>query len=239
MAQVKIAVTIAPENELLPATIEDLKRYQSDFDIIELRIDQWQQIETTTVRAVLQQLKDLALNKQILVTYRTANQGGLGTLASKEYLEYLTTLITQETFDVIDLEFDKKQNPEELTTVINLAQNNNKEVVLYYHDFDQTPQLDELKHLYYKMHLLAPDYLKVAVMPKGKEDVTNLLNAMSVTADSINERVVGIAMGKIGIVSRTAQGVFGGTISYGCIDTPKAPGQIHVATLRQQLDFYN
>ena len=76
-------------------------------------------------------------------------------------------------------------------------------------------------------------------MPKGKEDVTNLLNAMSVTADSINERVVGIAMGKIGIVSRTAQGVFGGTISYGCIDTPKAPGQIHVATLRQQLDFYN
>lgn len=239
MAQVKIAVTIAPESKLLAATIEDIQRYQADIDIIELRIDQWQEVALTQVHAVLKQLKELALNKQILVTYRTAKQGGLGTLAQKDYYEYLTSLITQETFDFIDIEFDKKQNTEDLTTVINLAQNNNKEVVLSYHDFDQTPPLDELKHLYYKMHLLAPEYLKVAVMPKGKEDVTNLLNAMSVTADSVNERVVGIAMGKIGTVSRTAQGVFGGAISYGCLDTPKAPGQIHVASLRQQLDFYS
>ena len=110
------------------------------------------------------------------MTYRTANQGGLGTLASKEYLEYLTTLITQEIFDVIDLEFDKSKNWG-INNSNQLAQNNNKEVVLSYHDFDQTPQLDELKHLYYKMHLLAPDYLKVAVRLKGKKMSLQLLNA--------------------------------------------------------------
>ena len=88
------------------------------------------------------------------------------------------------------------------------------------------------------MQSFSPDYIKVAVMPKNKQDVTNLLMAMSDSADSVNPRVIGIAMSKLGLVTRTAQGVFGGTVSYGCLDTPKAPGQIHVSVLREQLKIY-
>ena len=39
-------------------------------------------------------------------------------------------------------------------------------------------------------------------------------------------------MSDIGLVSRTAQGVFGGTVSYGCLNEPQAPGQIHVEELK-------
>lgn len=76
-------------------------------------------------------------------------------------------------------------------------------------------------------------------MPQCKEDVLHLLEAMSVTVDTTPYKVVGIAMSNLGIVSRIAQGVFGGSISYGCLDQPKAPGQIHVQQLEQLISVYH
>ncbi|PTK52891.1 3-dehydroquinate dehydratase, partial [Staphylococcus nepalensis] len=48
----------------------------------------------------------------------------------------------------------------------------------------------------------------------------------------------GISMSHLGLVSRTAQGVFGGSISYGCLGEPQAPGQIHVTKLKEILTLY-
>jgi len=45
-------------------------------------------------------------------------------------------------------------------------------------------------------------------------------------------------MSSLGKVSRIAQGVFGGTLSYGCIEEPQAPGQIHVSKLKSMVSFY-
>ena len=75
-------------------------------------------------------------------------------------------------------------------------------------------------------------------MPHGKQDVLNLLSTLSETVDSVPQQVIGIAMSKLGMISRTAQGLFGGAVSYGCLDQPKAPGQIHVETLKCQLKMY-
>ena len=68
--------------------------------------------------------------------------------------------------------------------------------------------------------------------------IFNLLSALSATVDTVPQQVIGIAMSKLGIISRTAQGIFGGAVSYGCLDNPKAPGQIQVETLRAQLRLY-
>jgi 3-dehydroquinate dehydratase-1 len=236
VTHVDIAVTIAPENKLDEETLTNLKQYNEDIDIIELRIDQWNDIDVNLIETIQQQIKDL--NKRLLITYRTSIQGGNGHLNGDAYYQMLNSLIEVSHYDLIDIEFDKKSDKEQLASIISAAQNKDLEVVLSYHDFEQTPKLDELKHLYYKMQSMSPDYIKVAVMPKNKQDVTNLLMAMSDSADSVNPRVIGIAMSKLGLVTRTAQGVFGGTVSYGCLDTPKAPGQVHVSVLREQLKIY-
>lgn len=236
MTHVDIAVTIAPENKLDEETLNNLKKFKDDIDLFELRIDQWDVIDLKTIEAIQHQLKDL--KKKLLITYRTNSQGGCGRLNGETYYTMLNTLIEAKNYDLIDIEFNKSTDKEQLTTLITAAQNKDIEVILSYHDFEKTPHLDDLKHLYYKMQSLKPDYIKIAVMPKNKQDVTNLLTAMSYSADSVNPRVIGIAMSKLGLVTRTAQGVFGGTVSYGCIDTPKAPGQIHVSVLREQLKLY-
>lgn len=111
-------------------------------------------------------------------------------------------------------------------------------VVLSHHNFQETPALDELKFIYFKMQKLNPEYLKLAVMPKCQEDVLHLLEAMSLTAKHTTCRIVGISMSSLGKVSRIAQGVFGGTLSYGCIEEPQAPGQIHVSKLKSMVSFY-
>lgn len=236
MTHVDIAVSITPENKLTEELLNNLATYKEDIDIVELRVDQWNEVDIHLVETVKQQIKNL--EKRLLITYRTKGQGGNGQLSGEAYYKMLNTVIEAQQCDLIDIEFEKNINKERLTQLITAAQNKDIEVILSYHDFEQTPKLDELKHLYYKMQALNPDYMKVAVMPKNKQDVTNLLMAMSDSADSVNPRVIGIAMSKLGLITRTAQGVFGGTVSYGCIDTPKAPGQVHVSVLREELKLY-
>ena len=238
MAKVDIAVTIAPEHELLQTTIEDLKQYQSSIDIIELRIDQWSVFDETYLVKIAEDIYNLNLNKKLLVTYRTKTQGGEGLLENDAYLNVLKRIIPLNYIDMIDIEYEEAMPIEKYHTVIDLAHRENLEVVLSQHNFKKTPKLEILKRLYYKMHQLEPDYLKVAVMPHDKQDVLNLLNAMSETVDTVSQNVVGIAMSKLGLISRTAQGLFGGSVSYGCLDAPKAPGQIHVEKLKEQIKLY-
>ena len=238
MAKVDIAVTIAPEHELLQTTIEDLKQYQSSIDIIELRIDQWSVFDETYLAKIAEDIYNLNLNKKLLVTYRTKTQGGEGPLENDAYLNVLKRIIPLNYIDMIDIEYEEAMPIEKYHTVIDSAHRENLEVVLSQHNFKKTPKLEILKRLYYKMHQLEPDYLKVAVMPHDKQDVLNLLNAMSETVDTVSQNVVGIAMSKLGLISRTAQGLFGGSVSYGCLDAPKAPGQIHVEKLKEQIKLY-
>ncbi|WP_039068716.1 type I 3-dehydroquinate dehydratase [Staphylococcus shinii] len=238
MAKVDIAVTIAPEHELLQTTIEDLKQYQSSIDIIELRIDQWSVFDETHLAKIAEDIYNLNLNKKLLVTYRTKTQGGEGPLENDAYLNVLKRIIPLNYIDMIDIEYEEAMPIEKYHTVIDSAHQENLEVVLSQHNFKKTPKLEILKRLYYKMHQLESDYLKVAVMPHDKQDVLNLLNAMSETVDTVSQNVVGIAMSKLGLISRTAQGLFGGSVSYGCLDAPKAPGQIHVEKLKEQIKLY-
>lgn len=238
MSEVKIAVTIAPENEISPTFLNELVKYQTSIDIIELRVDQWATPRVDDVANVIDNLYELNLNKKILVTYRTQSQGGKGDLSFDAYIKLLERIIEIDHVDMIDVEFEINRQSHYIENLINKAHKNDVEVILSYHDFQKTPPLAQLKQLYFKMHQMNPDYLKVAVMPYSKEDVLNLLSALSATVDTVPQQVIGIAMSKLGIISRTAQGIFGGAVSYGCLDNPKAPGQIQVETLRAQLRLY-
>ncbi|ANQ63704.1 type I 3-dehydroquinate dehydratase [Staphylococcus equorum] len=238
MTEVDIAVTIAPENELSQSTIKDLIKFQDSIEIIELRIDQWVDFDVKHVSKVVDNIYSLNLGKKILVTYRTSSQGGDGTLSQEAYLNALAEIINLVHIDLVDIEFEPGKSTQPLIDLIEQFKSKQIQVVLSYHDFKKTPALEALKHLYFKMHQLEPDYLKIAVMPHEKQDVLNLLSAMSETSDSVTQQVIGIAMSKLGVISRTAQGLFGGTVTYGCLDSPKAPGQIHVEVLKRQLKLY-
>lgn len=236
--QVDVAVTISPEETITQLCLDELIKYKDYIDIVELRIDQWENFVIKNVDTVIQQLRGLNLDFKILVTYRTSNQGGKGNVEETTYIDILKLLIEYAQFELLDIEWSGAINTDQYAQLITDAQEKNLNVVLSHHNFEETPSLEEIKFIYYKMQKLAPQYLKLAVMPNNKEDVLHLLEAMSVTSDNTPYKVIGISMSHLGLVSRVAQGVFGGSISYGCLGEPQAPGQIHVKALKQQLEFY-
>lgn len=236
--QVDVAVTISPEETITQLCLDELIKYKDYIDIVELRIDQWENFVIKNVDTVVQQLRGLNLDFKILVTYRTSNQGGKGNVEETTYIDILKLLIEYAQFELLDIEWSGAINTDQYAQLITDAQEKNLNVVLSHHNFEETPSLEEIKFIYYKMQKLAPQYLKLAVMPNNKEDVLHLLEAMSVTSDNTPYKVIGISMSHLGLVSRVAQGVFGGSISYGCLGEPQAPGQIHVKALKQQLEFY-
>ncbi|MGD3154206.1 type I 3-dehydroquinate dehydratase [Staphylococcus warneri] len=237
MSKVDISVTIAPEDATISDLFKDLEFYQDSIDIIELRIDQW--TDVTGVKQVINELKELPFEFKVLITYRSNSQGGKGHVNEMEYQNVIQKLINESGYEMLDIEWDDKKDKKTYLSFINKAHQKGIQVVLSHHNFNETPSLEELKFTYYKMHQFEADYLKVAVMPNDEKDVLHLLEAVKDSADALNQHIIGIAMSDIGIVSRTAQGVFGGTVSYGCLNEPQAPGQIHIEELKKQIDFYN
>ena len=149
---------------------------------------------------MIQQLRGLNLDFKILVTYRTSKQGGKGNVEETTYIDILKLLIEYAQFELLDIEWSGSINTDQYAQLITDAQEKNLNVVLSHHNFEETPSLEEIKFIYYKMQKLAPQYLKLAVMPNNKEDVLHLLEAMSVTSDNTPYKVIGISMSHLGLV---------------------------------------
>ncbi|MCY1568759.1 type I 3-dehydroquinate dehydratase [Staphylococcus pettenkoferi] len=237
MQEVQIAVTIAPDYQLDSKMIQQLQHYQADFDIVELRIDQWPEFDVEVYKRIIETLRDVVPGKEILVTYRTSHQGGKGNASETEYGQIIRAIAKQQP-NYIDIEFDEHASPQDVQALVNEAHNQRVKVIISHHNFTETPNLETLRFLYYKMHQCGGDMLKVAVMPRTPEDVLTLMSAMHQTSTTVSEQVIGIAMGDLGKVSRLATGVFGGSISYGCLEAPQAPGQVQVKDLRRALRDY-
>ena len=134
MTEVKVAVTIAPEQELSQSTIDDLIQFQDSIDIIELRIDQWTNLNEIAIEKVVEDLQSLKLNKKLLVTYRTSNQGGLGDFGEDDYIQILRKIANCQNIDMLDIEFDQTRSLNILQELIELAHKNQVQVVLSHHN---------------------------------------------------------------------------------------------------------
>ncbi|MDP4448757.1 type I 3-dehydroquinate dehydratase [Staphylococcus hyicus] len=215
--------------------IQLIKMQESNIDILELRIDALQDVASADVAQIIQQLKDEGFQSEILVTFRSQMQGGKGNCDEKEYQSLLTQLAELKNVDYIDVEWEPSIGRHHIVRTI---QSHGIDVIVSYHNFHETPQLDVLKKTYYHMSQYGGAHLKIAVMPQSKQDVLTLLQAVSEASDALQHWVTGISMSHLGIISRTAQQTFGGALSYGAINESVAPGQLNVKTLKNAMAVY-
>ncbi|EJP6627131.1 type I 3-dehydroquinate dehydratase [Staphylococcus pseudintermedius] len=222
---------------LTPEELHDIERYANDFDILELRIDGIPNCEIAVVEKLVQQIVALPVTFELLVTYRTSQQGGKGILSTDGYLQLLRRLASLDKIDFIDIEWEPDQDARR--QVVEAIHQGGKVSIASYHNFEMTPTIEVLKKTYYHMSKLGANHLKVAVMPKTRQDVLTLLQALSEANEALQQWVTGISMGQLGLISRTAQNTFGGALSYGALSDSVAPGQLHVQTLAQVLPLYS
>lgn len=125
-----------------------------------------------------------------------------------------------------------------MTNIISKAHDFNVKVVSSNHDFDKTPEKEELIRRLCKMQELNADIPKIAVMPTCRRDVLMLLDATLEMTESYADRpIITMSMAGTGVISRLAGEAFGSALTFGAATKASAPGQIPVNELKQVLDI--
>lgn len=205
-------------------------------DCVEWRVDHFDDARTPgAVARCLAKLRVALKDKLLLVTIRTKAEGGELALRHTEYTDLLHTILDTDCADLIDIEFFTAGA--DLPKLVEQAHSAGVAVVCSSHDFAKTPPRAELVCRMVQMQQAGADLPKVAVMPRCRTDVLELLAATAEMADLHPETpVITMSMGALGAVSRLAGEAFGSAMTFANPGTASAPGQVGLDVVNAVLD---
>ena len=200
-------------------------------DIAEWRVDWFEHAcDFSKVEDVLRDLRTILGETPLLMTLRTSNEGGEKSIKPDDYAELILSASETGYVDLVDVEaFIGTDIAKE---IIAGAHNAGVKVIGSNHDFNKTPDKDEIVERLRKMQDLGVDIPKIAVMPKGMKDVITLLAATEEMHREFADRpIVTISMSEAGVLSRICGEAFGSAITFGAAKNVSAPGQMEVNDL--------
>ncbi|EPQ3876452.1 type I 3-dehydroquinate dehydratase [Acinetobacter baumannii] len=206
----------------------------ADADLAEFRIDLLSfASDTKQVIALGHELKKILGNKPIIATIRTKNEGSQLEISDADYGKTYQAYLKNPFMDWLDVEMFRDQKV--VSEIVQKAHQKKVLVVMSNHDFQKTPSQDEIEKRLLKQDQMGADVLKIAVMPKSKQDVFTLMNATLKVSQQTTKPLLTMSMGQLGTISRVATANMGGSYSFGMIGQASAPGQIDVTKLKQIL----
>lgn len=206
----------------------------ADVDLAEFRIDLLSfASDTKQVIALGHELKKILGNKPMIATIRTKNEGGQLEISDADYGKTYQAYLKNPFMDWLDVEMFRDQKV--VSEIVQKAHQKKVLVVMSNHDFQKTPSQDEIEKRLLKQDQMGADVLKIAVMPKSKQDVFTLMNATLKVSQQTTKPLLTMSMGQLGTISRVATANMGGSYSFGMIGEASAPGQIDVTKLKQIL----
>ncbi|MFV5624625.1 type I 3-dehydroquinate dehydratase [Acinetobacter baumannii] len=206
----------------------------ADADLAEFRIDLLSfASDTKQVIALGHELKKILDNKPMIATIRTKNEGGQLEISDADYGKTYQAYLKNPFMDWLDVEMFRDQKV--VSEIVQKAHQKKVLVVMSNHDFQKTPSQDEIEKRLLKQDQMGADVLKIAVMPKSKQDVFTLMNATLKVSQQTTKPLLTMSMGQLGTISRVATANMGGSYSFGMIGQASAPGQIDVTKLKQIL----
>lgn len=204
------------------------------YDIVELRIDYYQDIfDDNKVINLLKELR-LIIKQPILLTYRSLKEGGQIQLTNERYKELIEIVCCSQLIDIVDIELESGNIL--VYQLVEIAHKYNIKVIMSNHDFEKTPLQEELIDKLERMEAFGADICKVAVMPENTQDVVRLLEITSLMSNRLSVPLVTMSMGKLGILSRVSGEVFGSSMTFACYEQASAPGQIHINDMNRMLE---
>lgn len=205
-------------------------------DCVEWRVDWFEHCrDAHSVVSCLQKLRVALKDKLLLVTFRTKDEGGEVSLTHQEYLDFINTVIDTDCADLIDIEFFTAGN--DIRELIDNAHSSGAVVVCSNHDFQKTPDKNELVSRMVKMQQVGADLPKVAVMPHDNTDVLTLLAAtIEMKNKYFDTPIITISMGNLGIASRLCGEIFGSAMTFASAGDSSAPGQVGLDVVNIVLD---
>ena len=200
-------------------------------DITEWRVDWFEHaFNFSKVEDVLKDLRTALGETPLLMTFRTSNEGGEKSIKPDDYAELVIRAAETGYVDLVDVEVFI--GTDIVKEIIAGAHNAGVKVIGSNHDFNKTPDKDEIVERLRKMQDLGVDIPKIAVMPKDMKDVITLLAATEEMHREFADRpIVTISMSETGVLSRICSEAFGSAITFGAAKNVSAPGQMGVNDL--------
>jgi 3-dehydroquinate dehydratase I len=186
-----------------------------------------EQVEIAEIRLDLTEfnLKEIELifsaRKKLIATCRP------GKYADQERTEKLKAAIKAgATF--IDLEFEAPEAYK--NEMMEYAHSYQCDVIISYHNYECTPELDELEQIMNQCFAQGCDLAKIATMVNVNRDNSKILSLYKAPG-----RLVAIGMGELGKISRIVAPFLGAEFTYASLDEgqPTAPGQLSYSKLSE------
>lgn len=211
------------------------KQIPEEADLVELRLDYFTDCnENEAVEALLREVQ-VWIKKPLLVTVRTQKEGGMYDICGDNYHTLLKVLIAMGGFAMLDIEYH--QGMPNLQQYVEMAHQKDIRVIMSFHDFDKTPEAHHMTELLKEMEQEQADIAKIAVMPRSKRDVLELMKVTCEASELLEIPVVTMSMGAEGMVSRMTGEIFGSSITFGCHGAASAPGQVESGSLHDILQL--
>lgn len=189
-------------------------------DILEFRIDALENPDPLKIRKLIDDV-----NYRLIATNRREQEGGFFKGSERERTEILIEVA--DMVDFVDIEL--QTTPKYRSKVINAAQSASKSSIISFHDFEKTPDVQELLKVVEKEKELG-NIAKFAVMPQSIQDTLTVLEVLSQVQNTI-----GISMGDLGRYTRVIAPLFGSPLTFASLDVKSAPGQLDIDTTREIL----
>lgn len=214
--------------------LENLRYY--DFDLVELRIDYYENVEDfDKVNELLLKIRKI-YSKPILFTFRTKGEGGMHEMSEEKYFSLSQFIIESGLVDLIDIELFRSEG--KIKDTLSLAKEKDVKVIISNHEFFMTPSKEEIVSRLVKAQELDADITKIAVMPNCEDDVLTLMAAtLEMKKEKADRPFVTIAMGSLGVITRLTGQLLGSCLTFASLNKASAPGQINVRNAREILNI--
>ena len=215
--QTKIAIPIFQKTtDEVIAVAEDCIRKGAD--ILEFRVDG---LENPNLKDITQTITEI--NFPMIITNRIESEGGSFKGSEDERINILKGCADLVEYVDVELRTDDKYI-EELNDY-------NAKLIVSYHDFKKTPELNEIYYIVEKEKEMG-DIAKVAFMPNNLDDTLKVLAILSHYKDTI-----AISMSDLGSYTRVMASKFNSPITFAAGRDVTAPGQIDIETMKVLLNM--
>lgn len=128
----------------------------------------------------------------------------------------------------VDIEYEAP--PEWKNDLIDFAHKHQCDVIISYHNYDRTPELDELEKIVHDIYAQGADLAKIATHVNMNRDNSKILSLYKAPG-----RLVAVGMGDLGRISRVVAPFLGAEFTYASLNdsSTTAPGQISYEKLNQ------
>lgn len=218
--------------------ITEAKSFSSiPVDVVEWRVDWFEQVfDLEKVVGVLKELREALGELPLLMTFRTSKEGGEKSISASDYARLNIEAAKSGYVDLVDVEIFT--GDEIVKEIIDAVHNYGVKVIASNHDFDKTPDRDDIVGRLRKMQELGADIPKIAVMPQSAKDVLTLLSATDEMVTKYADRpIITMSMAGTGLISRLCGEVFGSALTFGAAKKASAPGQMEVNDLSTVLQL--